>query len=210
MSDHWRRIPALLAGAGVLAAALYAVGLPTPSKVDAEHLSVTRWLAWPGLPTATRPSEALARAVERTARGALPEPYFLDRREAARFRDRWQGRLVEGRALVARADAFDAGTAHGHRIPVEIWLDGGDRVMGLAGEVTFEPQDGGPRLRTVDLRPIDLAVSTWAEAEERLRRTYPVAGEPTAGAAPFYGLFRFRLGDQRWAVDARTGEVVPE
>ncbi|MFZ5824481.1 MAG: hypothetical protein ACOY94_09145 [Bacillota bacterium] len=213
MGLNWRQVPALLAGAGVLAATLYVIQVPTtgragpPERLPVRHGAL---VPSPAAPSRTRPSEALARAVERAARGALPEPYFADRREAARFLERWQGRLIQGKALVEQADQFDAGAEHGHRVPVTLWLDSGSRVLGLTGEAAFEPSPGGQRLQSLQLEPVSLAVGSWAEAAEAVRRAHPTAAAPEQGAAPFYGLFRFRLGGDQFAVDARTGEVIRE
>ncbi|MFZ5815862.1 MAG: hypothetical protein ACOY93_11235 [Bacillota bacterium] len=214
MRDHWRQIPALLAGAGVLAATLYILALPGPRdpllgpEGPAEAgIHGAGPLSEP-VPPPTRPSDALARAVEQAARGTLPTTYFADRAEAARFLDRWRGQLVEGRALVSTADQFDAGAAEGHTIPVTLWLDSGTRVMGLAGEVAFEPSPGGLRIGRLALRPLPLAVRSWAEAE-RILAHFPTPG-PVRSAAPFYGQFRFTAGDQRFAVDALTGRVSRE
>lgn len=207
MGHGWRQVPALLAGAGILAATLYIVSLPVAEggRARTRH-SPSMTTPVPALP-ATRPSDALARAVERAARGALPEPFFADRTEAARFLEHWQGRLIEGRALVARADDFDAGAENGHQVPVTLWLDSGSRVMGLTGEVAFEPTPGGPKLRSLRLGPVDLTAASWADAEGRLRKAQLARGRPQRGAAPFYGIFHFTMGGAHYGVDARTGEV---
>jgi hypothetical protein len=216
--DHvWRRAPALLAGAGVLAATLNIVGLLSGHRRPwapawQQPAGSAGTLARPGIPegapVATLPSEALARAIERAARGVVPEPYFVDPTEAARFLDRWRGRLVEGKALVAMADQFDAGAENGHAVPVTLWLDSGSRVMGLTGEAAFEPMPGGLRLRSLQLEPLDLAVASWAEAARRAGQG--AAGEVLRSPAPFYGVFRFTMGGHRWAINARTGEVSAE
>lgn len=208
MGRNWRQVPALMAGAAVLAATLSIVGAGGPAGSASNPPAGQAAVVPPGaMPAATRPSEALARAVERAARGALPEPYFTDRQAAARFLSHWQGRLIAGRALVAQADQFDAGAEHGHRVPATLWLDSGTRVMGLTGEAAFEPDPGGLRLRSLQLEQIPLAINTWAEAAGRLRQVHGAQGEPVGATAPFYGLFRFRLEGLEYAVDARTGEV---
>lgn len=216
MGYDWRQVPALLAGAGVLVATTYLMALSPPTHRGAAppQPAAGLVLARPGIPNdmpaSTRPSEALSRAVERVARGALPEPYFLDQALAAKFLERWQGRLIEGRVRVAMADQFDAGAENGHRVPVSLWIDSDSRVMGLTGEATFEPTPGGLKLRQLHLEPVPLAVPTWAEAAARVRRADPIGGEPTRTDAPFYGLFRFSQQDGRYAVSAQTGEVLPE
>lgn len=212
MGHDWRQIPALLAGAGVLAVTLYVVQPPAggAGPLHERPLEQTILHPSPAAMAATRPSEALARVVERTARGALSEPYFVDQQEAGRFLERWQGRLIEGKALVAQADQFDAGAENGHRAPVTLWLDSGSRVMGLSGEAVFVPTPGGLKLRGLRLQPIKLRVSTWGEAAEQLGQSYSAGGKPEQGVAPFYGLFRFHLNGHRYAVDARTGEATQE
>lgn len=211
MRHDWRQIPALLAGAGVLAATLYTVQSAGRADLAPERSAEQAATIPPtAMRVATPPSEVVARAVERAARGALPEPYFADRPEAARFLSRWQGRLVEGRALVAQADQFDVGAEHGHRVPITLWLDSGSRVMGLSGEAAFEPGPEGLRLQTLQLEQIPLALNTWAEAAWRVRQAHPAQGEPVGATAPFHGLFRFRLGSDGYAVDARTGEMIVE
>lgn len=221
MGHTWRQIPALLAGAGVLAATLYLAGLPArtdqaspPFPVSQSQLLPGGTLARPGIPdlpaVATRPSEALARAVERAARGALPEPYFQDRAAAARFLDRWQGRLIDGRVRVAKADQFDAGAEHGHRVPVTLWIDNDSRVMGLTGEALFDSTPAGLKLLDLRLDPVKLRVPTWAEAARRVEKAAAAGRRPDRAESPFYGDFRFTLGDRRYAVSAQTGEVIAE
>lgn len=208
MGHFWRQAPALLAGAGVLTATLYVVALP--ARTHGEALPPQRGGQARPEGQATRPSEALARAVERVARGALPEPYFANQAAAAGFLDRWQGQLIDGRVRVAMADQFDAGAEHGHRVPVTVWIDSDSQVMGLTGEAVFEPGPGGLKLRDLRLEPVKLAVSGWAEAARRVQEAHPLDGQPTRTDAPFYGQFRFNQAGRRYAVDARTGEVVQE
>lgn len=213
MGRNWRQIPALIAGAGVLAATVYVLGSPPAASRKGPGPTGPPYAALHSeslTPTATRPSEAVARAVERAARGAAPLPYFADRREAARFLGQWQGRLVEGRALVAVADEFDAGAENGHAVPVTLWLDSGSGVMGLSGEAAFEPTPGGLKLRQLELQPVRLTLSSWEDAARQLRSAHPTGTEPGRAAAPFYGLFRFTLDGRRFAVDARTGEVTAD
>lgn len=221
MGHSWRQIRALLAGVGVLTATLYLMGLRAGTEGSIPTRPVSRGqllpgqaLARPGIPDMpagdTRPSEALARAVERAARGALPEPYFLDRAAAARFLDRWQGRLIEGRVRVAMTDQFDAGAENGHRVPVTLWIDDDSRVMGLTGEALFDSTPPGLMLLDVKLEPVKLAVSTWADAAGRVGQASLTRRQPERADSPFYGEFRFTLGDRRYAINAQTGEVIRE
>lgn len=211
MQHKWSHLPALLAGAGVLAAALCAIQPPNGSQMGQAGLQqpTLMGLRSPS-PDTSRPSEAVIRTVELVARGSMPSHYFAAPQAADQFQERWQGGLIEGKVLMAQADEFDAGAENGHRVPVQLWLDSGSRVMGLAGQAAFEPGKGGLKIRELQLAPQTLQVESWAAAKERLRRAYPAVPEPVAATAPFYGLFRFSLGDGRYAVDAQSGRVVRE
>lgn len=222
MGYNWRHIPALLAGAAILAATLQILGVPSggQSSGAAQQLPAATvgqsGRAAQQLPAtavgqmADRPSETLVRALERTARGLIPVPYFVDSNAADRFLAHWEDQLVEGKAQVESADDLDAGAIHGHVVPVTLWLDGGSRVMGLTGTVGFEPTGNGPRIRQLDLRTLPLAIPTWERATRRLRQAGHREGPVFRGVAPFFGRFHFSLGGQRYAVDARTGEVTTE
>jgi len=135
-------------------------------------------------------------------------PYFVDEPTAIHFLERWQGRLPEGKVLVAMADEVDAGAESGHPIPVRLYLDTGRRVVCLTGEVRFAKGRPGNRIEQLSLKPERLRIDSWEAASGQLRATHGV----TAGAAsaPFYGRFRFTVGGRRFAVDAATGEVTEE
>lgn len=155
-----------------------------------------------------QPAEVLAEAVSRLAQGdrAGLASLFSDGAVRQRFVAAAAGHLPFGSvARVSRADDLNAGAENGHRVPVEVWAENGLEVTGLAGEVSFAREGGAFRISSLELKPVPLRATTWAQAAS-------LAEAPGAipRAVPFLGHFRLQHGERRLAVDARTGEVEEE
>ncbi len=206
----WRNAPGLLAATAILVATLFLTGpsLRPSDQAQNETPPSTTASGIAPVPSETPPAEVLARAVERVTRGASPMPYFAEPAEAAQFLELWYGRLPEGKVLVAMADAFNAGAEAGHLVPVRLYLDSGSRVLCLTGEAGVKSSPQGNRIRRLTLTEEPLLVDSWAAATGRLKAAVGVV--PKVAAAPFYGRFRFTVGDRHYAVDAASGEVILE
>jgi hypothetical protein len=156
-------------------------------------------------PAAT-PAGALASAVQMAAerRRDGVDLYFADAGTAGRFFDQWATRLPRGTVRVARADEVNAGGENGHRIPVEVWLEGA-RVVGLRGEAQFVMGPQGARIAHLELQAIPLSIPTREDAARLLRSRLSTPVTPVTG--PFYGRYRFAGAGRTYDVDAATGVV---
>lgn len=131
---------------------------------------------------------------------------FSDGAVRERFVAAATGQLPSGSvARVSRADDLNAGAENGHRVPVEVWAENGREVSGLAGEVSFVQEDGLFRIASLELKPVPLRVTTWAQAASIVE-----APGAIPRPVPFLGHFRLQHGERRLAVNARTGEVGEE
>lgn len=179
-------------------------------RLEGAHLQVAATAYQPLLKQRATPSEALAAAVEAVAYGLKDEVkvHFADPAQAEAFYSHLKRAVPAGAVLVAQADEVNAGAEHGHRVPVKVWVSTHATVVGLEGEAEFTVAGGGARIRSVALRPVKLAVNSWAQAVALVKGRGGADAQPSG--APFYGLFRLEAAGRSFAVDARTGEVETE